>query len=610
MKLASKGPIIRWSLRNPATGVIVSQSEWRSGRNLENEERSSALLLRLSDICGYSSREILPVAIVKAQSSDFQVNEIDENGSIAVIEKAPKGKWRKISRQKTLLVEENANTPFSDPAKTFSPRVLSYGEYIRNLGKLPRDFPVLRFVLYRDSYSLGSVENRLDYILSLNQGCTILHDNPGGSLGCITQYGACIGMTKELLPHASRQYNLHPLIFDPKEYHANESLGRFIRRPRGYFYRLLLRCVEGDTDSIKDRLKVMSERGFINYFGIDTFGVGSNRFFEIASFAAKEDFRHALGSLLQCVAEHDGAHYGYFLQYLNADPSTVAGIAKIWADAAKHMRSQKWLVNLLLGLAKYHNAMGDDEQLSKLWEAVPLRERIYSSAAEFVWNAMVSQRLLSKGLKVVEGDVVRYRTLDNVSSLSESPYSYKLVTAEEAQRGVYKITDVVLPIPYDANSLDVALFPQLSPLDKQLYQEFAAKHGVSFLFEKAHSSFSSSSSQDKLYRPLVVRPVGLQVAVIKDPNSFTCLKSDLSVMQERKLIQVGDMDYASRVREPCVYNVSECFVEKMEAIKKVHDGRSSVVISCRLPDGSSPFVMLRDTFSLRYASFQDLYGVL
>ncbi|ORC88467.1 tRNA pseudouridine13 synthase [Trypanosoma theileri] len=607
MKLASKGPIIRWSLRNPATGVTVSQNEWRSGRNLNDEEKSSGLLLRLCDTCGSSSREILPVAVVKAQSSDFQVNEIDENGNVAIMEKAPKGKWRKISRQKTLLVEDNANTPFSDPAKTFSPRVLSHGEYARVLGKLPRDLPVLRFVLYRDSYSLRSVENRLGYTLSLDEGCTVLHDNPGGSFGCITQYGACIGMTKELLPHASRHYNLHSLIFDPKEYQANESLGRFLRGPRGHFYRLLLRCVEGETDVIKDRLKIMNERGFINYFGIETFGVGANRSFEIASFAAKEDFRHALGCLLQSVAEYDGAHYGYFLQYLNADPNTVAGISKLWADAAKHMRSQKWLVNLLAGLAKYHKVMGNDEQLRDLWEAVPLKERIYSSAAEFVWNAMVSQRLLSNGLKVVEGDVVRYHAFKDLSTICESQYNYKLVTAEEAQRGMYQITDVVLPVPYDVNSLNLALFPQLSPLDRQLYQEFAAKHGVSFLFEK---SYSSSSFQDKLYRPLIVKPVGLQVAVIDDPNSFTCLKSDLSVMQERKPIQVGDMDYPSRVREPCVYNVSERFVEKMEAIKKVHGGKSSVAICCRLPNGSSPFVMLREIFSLRYASFQDLYGVL
>ncbi|KEG13835.1 tRNA pseudouridine13 synthase [Trypanosoma grayi] len=614
MKVAARGPIVRWSLRRPTTGIAVSRSDWRSGRDLSTEEKDSGLLLRLRDVCAkVPDGSRLPVAVVKAHSSDFQVNEIDAGGNVATLEKAPKGRWQKISRQKTLLVEDNRETPFSNPLKTFSPRVQSYGEYVRSLGRLPRDFSILRFVLYRDSHSISSVVNRVGYVLSPQQDCMFMHHQPGGSFGCITQYGVCIGMTKELLPHASRHYNLHPLIFDPREYHSNERLDSLLQRPCGHYYRMTLRCVEGDRDFVNSRLKFISERGFINYFGLDTFGVGTNRFFEMASFAAQGDYLKAVGGLLQCIAECDGVHHDYYLRYLNAEPSTVPGVSKSWADAAKHMRSQKWLVELLQQLSEYHEgAVRKDEHLRKIWERVPVRDRIQRSAAEFVWNAMTSQRLLSKGLEVVEGDVVRVRTSDSSSvidttSFPKSSYDYKHVTGEDARRGVYNIQDVVLPIPYDSVSLRDCLFPELTPLDREFYQEFAAKHGLSFLFEE---TFVPGATPRELYRPLVVKPRDFQVVVIHDPNSFVCLKSDLAVMQERKPIEVKEMDYATRIREPCVYNVSERFVEKMEPIKKAHGGVSSVILSFSLPGGSSPFVMLREVFSLRYASFQDLYGML
>ncbi|RNF13575.1 tRNA pseudouridine13 synthase [Trypanosoma conorhini] len=609
MKLASKGPILRWSARNPTTGAVFSRSDWLSGRDFGREERDSGLLLRLRDIGSRCSDAALPIAVVKAQSSDFQVNEIDASGSVATLEKAPKGKWRKISRQKTLLIEDDAATPFGDPTKTFTPRVQSYGEYVRILGKLPRDSPILRFVVYRDAYSLLSVENRMGYALSLQPGSALLCESAGGSFGCISQYGLCIGMTRELLPHASRHYNLHPLIFNPQTYHAEESLDFLLRRPSGHYYRLVLRCVDGDQDSINHRLKVLSEGGFVNYFGLEMFGIGSNRLFDVAAFAAKGDFRQAVGGLLQCIAECDGMHHDYYIKYLNADPGTVLGIAKLWAAAAKHMRSQKWVVDLLKGVVDYHESGEAGQHLCEIWGSLPIRERIQSSAAEFVWNAMASQRLLSRGLEVVEGDVVRSRLLDSsiARGLSSASCEYKTVTAEDIRLGVYDITDVVLPVPYGSDAFNRCLFPQLAPFDCQLYKEFAAKHGLSFLFEKP---LEPSAFPREFYRPLVERPRNLQASVINDPNSFTCLKSDLLIMQEQKLIHAKDMDYASRVREPCVYNVSERFVEKMEPIKKTHTGPNSVVLFCQLSEGTSPFVMLREAFSLRYAAFQDMYGVL
>ncbi|PBJ76448.1 hypothetical protein BCY84_08945 [Trypanosoma cruzi cruzi] len=277
---------------------------------------------------------------------------------------------------------------------------------------------------------------------------------------------------------------------------------------------------------------MLVEGGFVNYFGIEAFGVGSNRLFEVASFAAQGYFRQAMGALLQCVAECDGVHHDYYIKYLNADPSTVLGVSQLWADAAKHMRSQKWLVDLLKGVAKIPRGWGKGGTSPYTLGFPPYSGSDPSSAAEFVWNAMASQRLLSKGLDVVEGDVVRVPIPDSHFAVgSYSSYQYKLVTAEDTRLGIYAITDVVLPVPYGNDALNNCLFPQIAPLDRELYGEFAAKHGLSFLFEE---TIEPCAFPREYYRPLVVRPGDFQASVIKDPNSFTCLKSDLSMMQERK----------------------------------------------------------------------------
>ncbi|PWV13352.1 hypothetical protein C3747_44g169 [Trypanosoma cruzi] len=287
----------------------------------------------------------------------------------------------------------------------------------------------------------------MGYVLSLQPGSTFLRESSGGSFGCISQYGVCVGMTRDFfhtLP-VTLTYILSFLILKLTTRRMNFQ--DLLRRPAGHYYRLVLRCVDGDPDTINRRLKMLVEGGFVNYFGIEAFGVGSNRLFEVASFAAQGYFRQAMGALLQCVAECDGVHHDYYIKYLNADPSTVLGVSQLWADAAKHMRSQKWLVDLLRSVAKYHEDGEKEEHLRILWDSLPIRDRIQGSAAEFVWNAMASQRLLSKGLDVVEGDVVRVPIPDSHFAVdSYSSYQYKLVTAEDTRLDIYAITDVVLPV--------------------------------------------------------------------------------------------------------------------------------------------------------------------
>lgn len=228
----------------------------------------------------------------------------------------------------------------------------------------------------------------------------------------------------------------------------------------------------------------------------------------------------------------------------------------------------------------------------------------------------------------------------------------RVSTAAEAAR--YDLSDVVLPVPYvdehETSSPSSAelrrLYPELPGVcDAAAYQRFAQSHGLSYLFPATRSTAASSGNtrtttvveggrpqQQKqqqhnnrcrtfdAYRPLIVRPEHLQYRMLRDPNSYTALKSDLFLSQERAPLQSDLTTLCDRrIREPCVYNVSERYVERMKPVLEAAQHRlrkngvsstssslSSVVVSCVLPRGSHYSMMLRESFEVSHAQFYDL----
>lgn len=632
--------------RDPASGVVLARDDWNAGRDLSTEEKRCGMLLRLRDMLedphrsndGHAglkprSESALPEAVVKAQTSDFQVNEIDSAGSAAFLESAPKGRWRKISRQKTMLVENTAS-PFSDRDKTYNPLVLSHGEYVRRIGRLPHETPALQFVLYRDGQPMDGVLNRFRYEIGVDADAVRLRSDglglphpdgssarapPGGSFGCVSQYGCCVGVTRDQLAHVSRHYNLHPLLLDPRGYHALGEVSSLSAAPWGYFYRILLRCVSAEEAEVLDSLHALAERGFVNYFGIENFGLSDNALFELAGLAAGGDHLTAVGCYFQSLAESSPLHYDHFMAYVNAEPSTAAASAATWAAACKSFKCTRRVSDAVASLVAYHSAHEGQSSASPdaeaaaqnnarlLWGRLGLGAAAQQSAGQFVWNAMATQRLLSGGgSRVVVGDVVstasRAPTEAGEGGAATGNYTV-VVSAEEAAQ--FDITDVVLPVPAAGRSH--GLFPTIGSLTQGLFEEFATAHRLDFLFDSAAATDDGTPLRLCEYRPLIAKPLKVQAAVLRDPSSLSALKNDLFVRQERRSPAVLDLDYAGRVREPSVYNVSERFAERMGTVRRRHAGTNSVVLTLALPAGSSPLVALREVFALRYPNFSDLY---
>ncbi|CCW68376.1 unnamed protein product [Phytomonas sp. Hart1] len=631
-----------------AAKLGYGRDDWATGRDISSEERECGMILRMREIptrgassqpnptsSSASSSSPLWNAVIKGQSSDFQVNEIHSNElftAAAILARRPRSRWRKLSRAQTLLVENSPLESFGSPDKTFSPRVQSHGTYMPLHGRLPTAEPVLHFMIYRDSNAVGNLYHRFLRELGVEKAALTLREGPGGFYGCLSQFAAGVGITKEQIVHLSRHYALHPLIIDPRKYYPLEAWGPLTAPPRAYFYRVLLRAVGPNAPNpppIPEVLQSWTENGFVNYFGIERFGVGANRAFEVAAFAARGDFPRGVGGVLQTLAEADPFHLAHFTAYVNAAPGGVSGVVEAWARETRALRAAPAICRLPDALHRHHaGAKGEGEggapnererahssaperagegfaELENAWREGGMEAAARRSAAEFVWNAMASQRLLSHGREVVVGDVVRVGD----EAVGDPPAEVRRVrTSEEARART--IDEVVLPVPYPGSDLARAVFPAIGALNFALFEEFAARYQLGFLFhpETEIASIGEKPNWEPItYRPIVRKPHKLSASMIYDPSSFTALKSDLFLLQERKAVEHLDLDYANRVREPSIYNISERFAERLALVKQVHSGNYSVALSFMLPADASPLVALREVFALKYLHFNDLH---
>lgn len=650
-------------------GAIVKSSDARhdggsAARSVATEEARCGQLCKLHTIAtpeATNAQKIPPQqhqlvkrqrdlikCVIKAQSSDFQLNEVDADGNIAVLHRAPRGRWRKVDRNQTFLVEDDSKEAFDDPSKSFSPRTMNSGKYVRRLGRVPERTPVLHFAMFRDSYTVPAVMNRLQYETRIQSDAVTFASGHSG-FGCVTQHGTAIGVSEELLPHASRHYNLHALVFDPVRMCPLSDLPALHRPHRGNFFRLMLRCVQGSPAAIEEALQSIATFGFVNYFDVGRFTIASNHAHEIAAYASVSDFFHAVSFSVQSLAEQLPIHRSHFLTYLNASDATAAKAAlERWASAAKSYKLDQRTVKFLEKLASVTDFSENSVELRNVWELHPHALSMRNSGAEFVWNAMASQRLLNHGLRVVVGDVVRVcsrtgRPLSStvgggehggmpsfLSHMEASIESFRRIDSSEDAKG-FHISDVVLPIPYpgvaDRQQQQAAtelstnrlMFPLARGVTRDDFVKFASLHRLDYLFDAAPAVTAVLDDFQQLrrvglgttpYRSLVSKPETLRYRVMHDPNSFAALKSDLFMLQERLPLQIISELDEQRIREPTVYNHSEAFAERMSSIRKLGgravSGEHSVVITGFLPRATDLSVMLREAFDVHHATYSDL----
>ncbi|XP_072340512.1 pseudouridylate synthase PUS7L isoform X1 [Scyliorhinus torazame] len=215
------------------------------------------------------------------------------------------------------------------------------------------------------------------------------------------------------------------------------------------------------ADRVLEAIEKVKEKGFVNYYGPQRFGLGQNVQTDQIGLALLK------GTLVKAV-------HLFFTPEEGNDPVNKAKRHFIQTEDVKGtlalMPEYKTRERLVLrALNRYGN---DQEGCARAWFSLPHSMRVLyiHSYCSKIWNKAVTFRLETYGLKVVEGDLV---TCDNPAwdLSSQNNTQVHVVTAEDLKSNVYSVNQVVLPMP--GNNIQY-------PCNKlaSWYQEALARDGL------------------------------------------------------------------------------------------------------------------------------------
>ncbi|CAG9463675.1 unnamed protein product [Pedinophyceae sp. YPF-701] len=231
----------------------------------------------------------------------------------------------------------------------------------------------------------------------------------------------------------------------------------------GNRFKVVLRAIQGASrDEVEACLRAVRDRGFLNYFGLQRFGVGEVPTHLVGAALARGAWGEAVDSIM---APRPGEREDW------------AQGRRLFLDSGDAQGALKVLPRMLVGeravlesLAKA--APGDRGAKLSALQAIPrhLRMMYMHALQSYFWNKAATHRVATFGVDgVVEGDLV---VLDadaaaggggdeifdgEAAALAEPKDGQEaarkklarvhVVTAEEAARGAFEMSQVVLPIP-------------------------------------------------------------------------------------------------------------------------------------------------------------------
>ena len=424
---------------------------------------------------------------------------------------------------------------------------------------------------------MSDVKRRLEYVAHLPRGgVDVCASAVTDTHACVTQVASVAGVTRELLPHASRRYNLNPTFVRPIRY-ASKACGI----ARGNRFVVILRSVESVPD-----MTTLTTHGFLNYFPLSHFGASGVGWHEIGLLLAQGMYEEVLRGWLQCEAEAHPLAYTHYLKYLSASPddATLEGILLEWSLALKGWPECS---NLRRALPWIASKVPPEQVLEKLG----VGHMDANALQGYLWNAAVSRRVHLYGKKVVVGDIVCVVSDGDGSWLREhdptATAEYRKVSTEQ-EASSFSFADVVIAVPGRRPAvLD----------DRSATDSFLASKGIT----PERWARWSHLPMESFYRHVCVKPECLETTVVTDPFSHAVLKPDLFLIQER--LDPEDATLLSRLRSPCAVNVTPQYEAMMKDCVK---GPLTVGISCVLPRGCHMSTLLREVYDVRYKNFHEL----
>lgn len=580
-----------------------------------------------------SSWSSLGATLLPSSADDELVNQFF--ASVVTVTKTPKGGWKKIAPALKKNIETDERVSYSDPNKHFREMLITHGAYAYKKGSIPVDRNVLEFSLYRENTPLRAIMRRVakklrvqDEKLAKIHGEDFFVVSMKESYGCVNQLGRIRNVSVEMLPHASRHYNINPILFNPLKYLPSENtmmrdnqtnendndqpVVLLTSKFRGNRWRVMLRCVDGSKAEIEDTLSRLSQKGAINYFPLRNLGGGAagGSATDINAAVAEGRYFDACRFWLQNEGSRDFLFKSHYSSYLAADSGSVGGIMEIASKELADAKASPYLVQATKFLAEKHNntnksssnnnnsssSILSDEICKQLWEQTVSEAvdpiAIREAPDNFLWNLAVSQRMYKAGTdKVVKGDYVVVADHKDAAATAGASHhgqgggvgmsSMKVKRIESDEEGRAYSVERDLVVPFASNYFLSTKNGTTSTAEssstssnccwyEEFYKSAAEQFGLSrACFESSSSSSSSSNprhreNQSLKFRRAILKPTSAMQAVIVEDPNSLSMLKTDLFLRQERKNANGDITLEGRFRTPTLFNVSDAFRELMQ----------------------------------------------
>jgi len=273
----------------------------------------------------------------------------------------------------------------------------------------------------------------------------------------------------------------------------------------GNHFEIVLRAISENDEIVINSCNQLQNSGFINYFGLQRFGKGGTKSHIIGKSLYLSEWKKACDMLFTPQAsdrkEVEDAKKFYNLQ----DYSQALKVIPY------QLHSEKCVLESLVK---------DPKNFYSAYNRIVKNNRLICVHAyqSYVWNIVVSERIRLYGINCVVGDLITLNSNERIlhsedgeeDSIDDHKFIIHTLTQNDLDLGLYKINDVVLPLPgYDI------ILPSNSI--KDIYHKVLEKDGLSLEhFSKCDVSYRSKGT----YRHIIQYPKDYEysISTYEDPN--------------------------------------------------------------------------------------------
>ena len=388
-----------------------------------------------------------------------------------------------------------------------------------------------------------------------------------------------------------------------------------------------IKQIEKASEVVGIAVKNLSERGFINYYGLQRFGTFSTRTDDVGIKMLQGDFQAAVEAILDFTPEslaaaqdpmsesndkisRDDKARAYAINSFKATGKSHPAVEEM----PKKFSAEANIIRFLGNPQNKNNYLGALQMISR-----NLRLMYVHAYQSLVWNVAASERWKRFGVQVLEGDLVlvdehndkvRDQTNpadeidvdgeavvhpegdDRAATKEEFFTRARALSKEEAESGMYSIFDVVLPTPgydilYPANEME------------SFYRDFMGSPRGGRLDPHDMRRKWRDVSLSGNYRKLLARPgkdISFEVKPYSDENA-QFVETDLDRLSKsgtghQNAIMTDDHNDASAQAQ------EQPALEDGEAGTEAAEGKIAVVLKLQLGSSQYATMALRELMKM------------